>query len=134
MAWLEVVLREVTALERLHHPNVVSYRHCWLGLVFHFLFPLMFSEIEQIADFGPEIPTLHILMEYANHGNVDDRVLGSFLFFQTCPFLNSSILPEYLSEGEVWGYFIDCLLGLVRLPITIFFPSHGDRITYTHTA
>jgi len=52
--WLSKVLQEVKALERLKkHPNIVNYQHSWL-------------EFDKCADFGPEIPCLFILMEYAN--------------------------------------------------------------------
>lgn len=52
--WLMRVLREVKALETLKkHPNIINYQHSWL-------------EADRTADFGPEIPCLFILMEYAN--------------------------------------------------------------------
>jgi hypothetical protein len=35
------------------HPNIINYQHSWL-------------EADKTADFGPEIPCLFILMEYAN--------------------------------------------------------------------
>jgi serine/threonine protein kinase len=56
------VLQEVKALERLQHPNIVSYKHSWL-------------ERTKPADFGPDnIPTLFILTEYANAGNLHDFI------------------------------------------------------------
>ena len=53
--------REVRAVERVHHRNVVSYKHSWL-------------EYSQIADFGPEVPCLFMLMEYANLGNLKQHI------------------------------------------------------------
>jgi serine/threonine protein kinase len=59
---LELVLQEVKALERLHHPNIIAYKHTWL-------------ERTQPADFGPSnVPTLFILTEYANSGNLHDFI------------------------------------------------------------
>ena len=40
--WLLKVLKEVRALERLHHPNIVTYKHSWL-------------ELFKPSDFGPEV-------------------------------------------------------------------------------
>ncbi len=61
--WLVRVLREVTVLQALtKHPHLVNYKHAWL-------------ELDQIADFGPQVPCLFILMEYANSGNLYDYVL-----------------------------------------------------------
>lgn len=64
-AWLVRVLREVTVLQALtKHPHLVNYKHAWL-------------ELDQIADFGPQVPCLFILMEYANSGNLYDYVVRS---------------------------------------------------------
>jgi serine/threonine protein kinase len=55
--WLKIGLREVKALEALRqHPNIVNYKHSWL-------------EMDTLADFGPIVPCLHILMEYVDGGN-----------------------------------------------------------------
>ncbi len=67
------MLQEVKALERLQHPNIVSYKHSWL-------------ERTKPADFGPDnIPTLFILTEYANAGNLHD-----FIFYNP----NRSVPPR----------------------------------------
>ena len=29
-SWLVKMLREVHLLERLHHPNIINYKHAWL--------------------------------------------------------------------------------------------------------
>jgi serine/threonine protein kinase len=82
--WLQRVLKEVKALETLcKHPNIINYKHAWL-------------ECDQIADFGPLVPCLYILMEFANGGNLWDYVL------QHSP----------LSESLVWSFFLDIVLGL----------------------
>ncbi|KAJ2083254.1 putative serine/threonine-protein kinase iks1 [Coemansia sp. RSA 988] len=57
--WLKRMLREVKLLESLRHPNVVEYKHSWL-------------EMHQLTSFGPKIPCLFILMEYANGGNLQE--------------------------------------------------------------
>jgi serine/threonine protein kinase len=56
-SWLLQVLAEVRSLEKLTHPNVIAYRHTWL-------------EMDQIADFGPTVPCLYILQEYADGGSL----------------------------------------------------------------
>ncbi|KAG1053952.1 hypothetical protein G6F43_004005 [Rhizopus delemar] len=57
--WLVRMLREVHLLERLRHPNIVTYKHSWL-------------EFCQLSPFGPEVPCLFILMECANGGNLEE--------------------------------------------------------------
>ncbi|KAI9244537.1 kinase-like domain-containing protein [Sporodiniella umbellata] len=58
-SWLVKMLREVHLLERLRHPNVVTYKHSWL-------------ELCQLSPFGPNVPCLFILMECANGGNLEE--------------------------------------------------------------
>jgi serine/threonine protein kinase len=57
--WLVRMLREVHLLERLRHPNIVSYKHSWL-------------EYHRFSAFGPKVPCLYILMECANGGNLEE--------------------------------------------------------------
>lgn len=72
--WLLKVLREVKTLETLNkHPNIVNYQHSWL-------------ETSQIADFGPQVPTLFILMELASGGNLADVIWNE----------QNTLLPEEL--------------------------------------
>eukprot|EP01012_Entosiphon_sulcatum_P031258 TRINITY_DN3916_c0_g1_i1.p1 TRINITY_DN3916_c0_g1~~TRINITY_DN3916_c0_g1_i1.p1 ORF type:complete len:369 (+),score=38.47 TRINITY_DN3916_c0_g1_i1:618-1724(+) len=60
--WLLKVMSEVKSLERLHrHPNIVEYHHSWI-------------ENDQPADFGPIVPCLFVLMEYADMGTLDEYV------------------------------------------------------------
>ncbi|PBK94805.1 kinase-like protein [Armillaria gallica] len=60
-SYLLNILREVRLLERLHHPNIITYHHSWL-------------ESAQFSSFGPRVPTLHILMQWAEGGSLDDFI------------------------------------------------------------
>jgi serine/threonine protein kinase len=61
--WLSRMLREVTLLESLRHPNIVVYKHAWLEMCCH-------------SSFGPQVPTLFILMEHAAGGNLEDYLVS----------------------------------------------------------
>ncbi|CCM00802.1 uncharacterized protein FIBRA_02844 [Fibroporia radiculosa] len=60
-AYLLNILREVRLLERLHHPNIITYHHAWL-------------ETCQFSSFGPQVPTLHVLMQWAEGGSLDEFI------------------------------------------------------------
>ncbi|KAF8815160.1 kinase-like protein [Phlegmacium glaucopus] len=60
-SYLLKILREVRLLERLHHPNIIAYHHAWL-------------ESCQFSSFGPTVPTLHVLMQWAEGGSLDDFI------------------------------------------------------------
>ncbi|KAF4581706.1 putative serine/threonine-protein kinase iks1 [Pleurotus pulmonarius] len=60
-SYLVKILREVRLLERLHHRNIITYHHAWL-------------ETYQFSAFGPKVPTLHVLMEWADGGSLDDFI------------------------------------------------------------
>ncbi|TFY69824.1 hypothetical protein EVJ58_g180 [Rhodofomes roseus] len=60
-SYLLNILREVRLLERLHHPNIITYHHAWL-------------ETCQFSSFGPQVPTLHVLMQWAEGGSLDDFI------------------------------------------------------------
>ncbi|KAK7451000.1 putative serine/threonine-protein kinase iks1 [Stygiomarasmius scandens] len=60
-SYLLQTLREVRLLERLHHPNIITYHHAWL-------------ETCQFSSFGPKVPTLHVLMQWAEGGSLDDLI------------------------------------------------------------
>ncbi|KAF8983182.1 putative serine/threonine-protein kinase iks1 [Entomortierella lignicola] len=78
--WLVQMLREVHLLERLHHPNIVSYKHAWL-------------ENHQLHKFGPEVTCLFILMECANGGNLEE-------FVEQPPEITLAVEPEsFVAEG-----------------------------------
>lgn len=55
------MLREVRLLERLQHQNVIDYKHAWL-------------EHHSPTLFGPPVPTLFVLMNLANGGNLEDYI------------------------------------------------------------
>jgi serine/threonine protein kinase len=60
-SYLLKILREVHLLETLRHPNIITYHHAWL-------------ESAQFSTFGPKIPTLHVLMQWAEGGSLDDYI------------------------------------------------------------
>ncbi|KAI0319145.1 kinase-like domain-containing protein [Amylostereum chailletii] len=60
-SYLLQILREVRLLESLHHPNIITYHHAWL-------------ENAQFSSFGPVVPTLHVLMQWAEGGSLDDYI------------------------------------------------------------
>eukprot|EP01100_Stratorugosa_tubuloviscum_P013658 TRINITY_DN699_c0_g1_i7.p1 TRINITY_DN699_c0_g1~~TRINITY_DN699_c0_g1_i7.p1 ORF type:complete len:539 (-),score=209.79 TRINITY_DN699_c0_g1_i7:16-1632(-) len=86
-SWFLKVLREVHVLNNLQHPNIVAYKHAWL-------------EVSQPADFGPTVPCLFILMEYANSGNLADLII------------QAAKRKKFLPDNLVWQYFLDTCLGL----------------------
>ena len=61
--WLEKVLIEVGLLNKLSHPNLVSYRHVWLESV-------------QTSRFGPNVPCAFILQQYCNGGDLQQYIVG----------------------------------------------------------
>ncbi|KAI9021665.1 kinase-like domain-containing protein [Phycomyces nitens] len=125
--WLVRMLREVHLLERLRHPNIVSYKHSWL-------------EYSRLTPFGPKVPCLFILMECANGGNLEE-----YLEPEVTPLASESLggkkktprelkrerirrqqgveemekSPEIhkrlLSMAEVWSLFLDIVEGLAHL-------------------
>ncbi|KAK4048089.1 putative serine/threonine-protein kinase iks1 [Microbotryomycetes sp. JL201] len=54
-------LREVHLLESVQHANIVTYHHAWV-------------ENSQLSPYSPSVPTLHILMQYANGGSLDSFI------------------------------------------------------------
>ncbi|KAG5477557.1 hypothetical protein CUR178_05262 [Leishmania enriettii] len=86
--YLQSVLREVRILEEVRrHPNVVEYKHSWV-------------EEAQLADFGPPVRCLFILMEYASAGSLD------------------TYLDRYgsnLSTLAVWYFFLSSVAGTAHL-------------------
>lgn len=132
--WLVRMLREVHLLERLRHPNIVSYKHSWL-------------EYNRLTPFGPEVPCLFILMECANGGNLEEyfenhlkpkpqtkmnqpksakelkrerikRQLKEQASFEQEKDISS---PEFhlekrlLTMTEIWSLFLDIVQGLAHL-------------------
>ncbi|RIA96204.1 kinase-like domain-containing protein [Glomus cerebriforme] len=129
-SWLVRMLREVHLLERLHHPNIVDYKHAWL-------------EYHQLTKFGPQVPCLFILMECANGGNLEEYINErSSIAMQQDPEeanlrakervlrarrmrhaheqstinpLNNVSSNHYLDLPEIWSLFIDICEGLAHL-------------------
>lgn len=59
--WLDRMLREVYVIQRIKSKQTIGYRHCWV-------------EWHRDLRFGPEVPTLFILMDFANGGNLQEWV------------------------------------------------------------
>lgn len=94
------MIREVKIRERIHHPNIVDYKHSWL-------------EMHRANRFCPWVPWLFVLMEYCNGGNVEDLVWDRGI--QQPP-------SRYLSDLQIWKLLLDIILGLQTL--------HHARILY----
>ncbi|WVN87400.1 uncharacterized protein L203_102579 [Cryptococcus depauperatus CBS 7841] len=62
-AYLRKILHEVKLLETLRHSNIIPYHHAWI-------------DITQFSSFGPPVPALHVLMMYANAGNLDHFIVS----------------------------------------------------------
>ncbi|KAK2465120.1 hypothetical protein APHAL10511_002928, partial [Amanita phalloides] len=60
-SYLLKILREVRLLEQMRHPNIITYHHAWL-------------ETYQFSPFGPKVPTLYVLMQWAEGGSLDDFI------------------------------------------------------------
>ncbi|KAG9098710.1 putative serine/threonine-protein kinase iks1 [Ceratobasidium sp. UAMH 11750] len=61
-SYLMEILREVRLHEKLHHRNIITYHHAWL-------------ESARFSSFGLAVPTLHVLMQWAELGSLDDLIL-----------------------------------------------------------
>ncbi|KAJ1307149.1 hypothetical protein OPQ81_001266 [Rhizoctonia solani] len=61
-AYLMEILREVRLHAKLHHRNIITYHHAWL-------------ESARFSTFGLSVPTLHVLMQWAELGSLDDLIL-----------------------------------------------------------
>ncbi|CAJ1379249.1 unnamed protein product [Effrenium voratum] len=91
--WLRDMVREVKTFERLHHPNIVEYKHSWL-------------ELSRRSEFCPFVPFLFILMQYCNGGSLAEMIWHD----------GSPITPkDPLSTEQTWHFLVDILLGLQHL-------------------
>lgn len=91
--WLRNMIREVKMFERLHHPNVVEYKHSWL-------------ELSRTSEFCPLVPFLFILMQYCNGGSLDELIWHEG---------NPSRPKTALHIVQVWHFLVDILQGLQHL-------------------
>jgi len=100
-SWLIRILKEVHVLETLKHPNIIVYKHAWI-------------EYHKVANFGPQVPCLFVLMEYANGGNLEEYVKSEIIdsFPLTPP---NSPIPSFLPENELLGLFLAIARGLAHL-------------------
>ncbi|AFZ80929.1 protein kinase domain-containing protein [Theileria equi strain WA] len=85
--WLRRVIKEVKVREYLRHPNIVDYKHSWL-------------ELYRLAEIGPMVPWLFILMEYCNGGDLQTLIDNSDI---------------HLSDNEVYALLYDIISGLHHL-------------------
>eukprot|EP00929_Paragymnodinium_shiwhaense_P078411 TRINITY_DN40629_c0_g1_i1.p1 TRINITY_DN40629_c0_g1~~TRINITY_DN40629_c0_g1_i1.p1 ORF type:complete len:1055 (+),score=230.04 TRINITY_DN40629_c0_g1_i1:91-3255(+) len=96
---LRQVMREVKALERLRHMNIIDYKHSWL-------------EVSRHSEFCPYVPFLFILMEYCNAGSLEDLIWpGGFVRGALDNAQKAKIHPEVV----VWMLFLDICRGLRHL-------------------
>mmetsp|Transcript_41683 Transcript_41683/g.93647 ORF Transcript_41683/g.93647 Transcript_41683/m.93647 type:complete len:576 (+) Transcript_41683:124-1851(+) len=102
-ARLRQVMREVKALERLRHMNVVDYKHSWL-------------EVSRHSEFCPYVPFLFILMEFCNAGSLEGLIWPKG-FVRGAK--NNAVSAVFLSETLIWILFRDVCRGLAHLH------SHG---------
>ena len=76
-AYLVRMLREVRLLEALRHPNIIPYHHSWIDLTRFSTWVFSLSPLlTDLDSFGPPITALHVLMMYANAGNLDTFLLA----------------------------------------------------------
>ncbi|CAK0898164.1 unnamed protein product [Prorocentrum cordatum] len=96
---LRQVVREVKALERLRHMNIVDYKHSWL-------------EVSRHSEFCPYVPFLFILMEYCNAGSMESLIWpAGFVRGAT----GNAEKAAFLSEDLIWRLFLDVCCGLAHL-------------------
>lgn len=95
---LRQVVREVKALERLRHLNIVDYKHSWL-------------EVSRHSLFCPLVPFLFILMEFCNAGSLEDLIWPSGFVRGA----NNSAHAPVLATKLIWLLFLDICRGLQHL-------------------
>jgi hypothetical protein len=122
-SYLLNILREVRLLEKLHHPNIIAYQCVFI--VFVTFFTLMqknshaWLETCQFSSFGPKVPTLYVLMEWAECGSLDDFIdirlgrgsphvhINPFGAFPPSPSSATSTAPQHsLSSRETPNDFV----------------------------
>eukprot|EP00388_Colpodella_angusta_P030844 GDKK01020663.1.p1 GENE.GDKK01020663.1~~GDKK01020663.1.p1 ORF type:complete len:850 (-),score=186.22 GDKK01020663.1:48-2270(-) len=90
--WLHSTVREVKIRERLNHPNLVEYKHCWL-------------ELHQSNEMCPRVPWFFVLMEFCNGGDVEGLIWNAHDGTARAP----------LSDDVIWKLLADTLFGLQHL-------------------
>ena len=110
--WLERLLREVHILERLRHPNIIEYKHTWI-------------EIHKPSKFGPAVPCLFILMEYANGGNLEDLVLTELMEDEEEEAVPRKAAKSKKGKGQI-GY-------MAELDIVKIFVSAAKGLQHLHS-
>jgi len=91
--WLRNMIREVKMFERLHHPNIVEYKHSWL-------------ELSRLSEFCPFVPFLFILMQYCDRGSLDELIWNGG---------DPSRPKTPLHVVQIWHFLVDILQGLQHL-------------------
>eukprot|EP00767_Chilomastix_cuspidata_P003236 gnl/Chilomastix_cuspidata/3353.p1 GENE.gnl/Chilomastix_cuspidata/3353~~gnl/Chilomastix_cuspidata/3353.p1 ORF type:complete len:435 (+),score=57.79 gnl/Chilomastix_cuspidata/3353:428-1732(+) len=84
--WFQLAVHEVQLLERLRHPNIIAYRHCWVEPSAH-------------SRFAPQVPFLFILLDFADRGSLDQELA------RAAP----------LTEPDVWHVLAGAATGLAHL-------------------
>ncbi|PFH38402.1 Wee kinase [Besnoitia besnoiti] len=91
--WLAKMLQEVKIREKLHHPNIVDYKHSWL-------------EMHRSNPMCPWVPWLFILMEYCNGDSLENLIWDQGV---------DNPPSRYLTDDQIWKLFFDILFGLQHL-------------------
>lgn len=111
------ILREVHLLETLQNPHVISYHHAWIELV-------------PATAFAPAVPTLFILMSYANGGSLED-------FVRSRKPESSDPAEEGLSKAERIRYMRMKRMGAVHLfrvdEILSIFQDVTEGLAFLHS-
>lgn len=100
--WLVKHLKEVHVLERLRHPNIIDYKHTWI-------------ELHKPTKFGPVVPCLFLLMEYANGGNLEEYVTLEVIEEDAGGSRAQGPVKSFLEEAEILRLFLAIAKGLNQL-------------------
>jgi serine/threonine protein kinase len=85
------MLQEVHVL-RLRHRNLVNFHHVWL-------------ENSQLTPFGPSVPTLYLLQEYCDGGDLERYILSRVETHQpTLAEMKENVRRKSRGQGELPVY------------------------------